>query len=162
MAYQKTVWVDHVVEKPRTYTYVDNSDGSRTFTPASGEVIQQGTPKSATNFNNIENGLADVSVVLDWVINLLGQLEMADGTESESITAMTASIKAAQEQITALNAFMNTATEQINALEASTKSLDKAALENAVVVDWLTTVQGSMEMENETMKEQLAALAAAE
>lgn len=36
--YNKTIWKDHVVD-------------------TEGAVIQQGTPQSATNFNNIENGV---------------------------------------------------------------------------------------------------------
>ena len=34
MAYKRTNWKDHVVERPRTYTEAANSDGSKTFTPA--------------------------------------------------------------------------------------------------------------------------------
>lgn len=37
--YNKTTWKDHVTD------------------PVTGEVIQQGTPQSATNFNNIEDGV---------------------------------------------------------------------------------------------------------
>ena len=62
MAYKRTNWKDHVVERPRTYTEAANSDGSKTFTPAPGEVLQQGTPQSATNFNHMENGIHDAHV----------------------------------------------------------------------------------------------------
>lgn len=58
MAYNRTKWQDHVVERPRTFTEVTNADGSVTHTPAPGEVLQQGTPQSATNFNNIEDALS--------------------------------------------------------------------------------------------------------
>lgn len=65
MAYTRTKWQDHVVERPRTYTEATNSDGSTTFTPAPGEILQQGTPQSATNFNNIEDALQHMSVAFD-------------------------------------------------------------------------------------------------
>ena len=43
MAFNRTKWQDHVVERPRTFTEVTNADGSVTHTPAPGEVLQQGT-----------------------------------------------------------------------------------------------------------------------
>lgn len=63
--YRRTNWRDHVVQRPKTYTETINGDGSKTFTDAPGEIIQPGTPMSATNFNNLEDGLGDVSVSLD-------------------------------------------------------------------------------------------------
>lgn len=71
MAYKRKKWKDHVVERPRTFTEVANSDGSVTYTPAPGEVIQQGTPQSATNFNAIEEGLQHTSIAFDWLYTLV-------------------------------------------------------------------------------------------
>ena len=34
--YLKTEWIDRVVEKPNTFTVVENSDGTITLTPAPG------------------------------------------------------------------------------------------------------------------------------
>lgn len=67
MAYNRTKWQDHVVERPRTFTEVTNADGSVTHTPAPGEVLQQGTPISATNLNNGEEALQHFSVAYDWL-----------------------------------------------------------------------------------------------
>lgn len=67
MAYKRTNWKDHVVERPRTYTETSNDDGSKTYTPAPGEILQQGTPQSATNFNNLEENLLHNSVAFDWL-----------------------------------------------------------------------------------------------
>lgn len=67
MAYKRTKWQDHVVERPRTYTKVTNGDGSETYTPAPGEVLQQGTPQSALNFNNLEEGMLHLSVAFDML-----------------------------------------------------------------------------------------------
>lgn len=59
MAYQPTIWTNREVEKPRTYTSVDNGDGTITLTPAEGLIISAGTPIVAENLNNIE----------DWITN---------------------------------------------------------------------------------------------
>lgn len=55
--YEPTVWKDHIVEKPRTYTMVENEDGTVTQFPSEGEVMQQGTPMNAANLNKLESGL---------------------------------------------------------------------------------------------------------
>lgn len=69
MSYNKRIrWKDHVVERPRTYTKVENPDGSETYTPAPGEVLQQGTPQSATNFNTMEDGLQYLSIAFDFML----------------------------------------------------------------------------------------------
>ncbi|MBR3742377.1 MAG: hypothetical protein IKN04_18295 [Clostridia bacterium] len=59
MAYEPILWQDHVVERPHTYTHVNNPDGSETYTPAPGEIIRQGTPQSATNFGHMDFGILD-------------------------------------------------------------------------------------------------------
>ena len=57
--YAKTVWLDHVTDKPGLYVIIDNKDGTWTITPA-GKVMQQGTPQDQAHFNNIENGVWDI------------------------------------------------------------------------------------------------------
>ncbi|MBP3541803.1 MAG: hypothetical protein J6K72_08365 [Clostridia bacterium] len=59
--YEPTVWKDHIVEKPRTYTMVENEDGTVTQFPSEGEVMQQGTPMNASNMNKLEKGLEKVT-----------------------------------------------------------------------------------------------------
>ena len=59
MSYNKRIgWKDHVVQRPRTYTEATNSDGSKTFTPAPGTVIQQGTAQTgqAAQGQQTQNG----------------------------------------------------------------------------------------------------------
>ena len=75
MAYDRTNWKDHVVERPRTYSKTTNSDNTETFTPSPGEVIQQGTPQSATNFNHLEEGLQHYAVAFDMLLTIY-QAEM--------------------------------------------------------------------------------------
>ena len=62
--YNRTIWKDHVVD------------------PGSGQVIQEGTPQSATNFNNMEEGIfagdAGISVLAQQVLQnkrILADLE---------------------------------------------------------------------------------------
>lgn len=71
MAYKRTNWQDHVVARPNTYTETTNSDGTITHTDASGEVIQQGTPMNATNFNNLEEALSHFAVAYDWMFCIM-------------------------------------------------------------------------------------------
>ncbi|MBU5439509.1 hypothetical protein KQI42_15950 [Tissierella sp. MSJ-40] len=59
MAYIKTVWKNREVERPRTFTKVDNADGTITLVPSEGKIIEQGTPIIAANMNNIENGIEE-------------------------------------------------------------------------------------------------------
>lgn len=65
MAYEKTLWKDRVVEKPNTYRTVENPDGTITLYPITGQVIEKGTPISASNLNKIENGIVEINEQLD-------------------------------------------------------------------------------------------------
>ena len=57
--YKATDWKDHVTEFPIRRTLVENPDGTVDVVKAQGELIQQGTPQSATNFTTIETGMVD-------------------------------------------------------------------------------------------------------
>lgn len=89
MAYGRTRWTDHVVSQPRTFIEVENEDGSVTHTPAGGETYQQGTPKSADNFNNIEAALQDVSVAFDWMYCIMQAREMEMQAMREKLSELT-------------------------------------------------------------------------
>ncbi|NLV58674.1 MAG: hypothetical protein GXY67_07870 [Clostridiales bacterium] len=65
MAFERIQWTDEVVERPETYEEAVNPDGSITHTQAHGEVLQEGTPQSASNFNRIEEGLQHLSIAHD-------------------------------------------------------------------------------------------------
>ena len=92
MAYNRTKWQDHVVESPRTFTEVSNADGSVTHTPAPGEVLQQGTPQSATNFNNIEDALQHLSVAFDMYFTITQAQLRAQADRIEELEAQTAAL----------------------------------------------------------------------
>ena len=95
MAYKRTNWKDRVVEKPHTYTETENGDGTNTYTEAPGEVITQGTPLSATNFNNAEVGLLHYSVAFDMLYTITQAQQRAQEARIETleaqVTALTAS-----------------------------------------------------------------------
>ena len=61
--YEQTLWQDHVTEFEDRYTESRNDDGTITHTPVEGEIIQQGTPQNATNFNHMENGISNATEV---------------------------------------------------------------------------------------------------
>ncbi len=55
--YKITKWQDHVTQYQDRFREVENSDGTFTHELVEGEVIQQGTPQNAANFNNMEQGI---------------------------------------------------------------------------------------------------------
>lgn len=73
-------WKDHVVQRPRTYTETTNSDNSKTFTPAPGEIIQQGTAQSATNFNTMDEALQHICIAFDE-LQMTMQAELRDAQD---------------------------------------------------------------------------------
>lgn len=92
MSYNKMVeWKDHVVERPRTYTEVTNQDGSKTFTPAPGEIIQQGVPQSATNFGKMDEALQHISIAFD---ELLCITQAEQRAANDRIAALEAEVEA--------------------------------------------------------------------
>jgi hypothetical protein len=58
MPYNKRVWQDRTVERPLTYTMQNNADGTVTLIPSEGSIITTGTPITADNLNNMEDGIA--------------------------------------------------------------------------------------------------------
>lgn len=73
--YQKTVWTDRIVERPRTYTETVNSDQSVTHTPAVGNVLQEGTPRDAEHMNKIEDG---IEYAVDAVNDLADRVDVVE------------------------------------------------------------------------------------
>lgn len=86
MAYAKTNWKDRIVENPRTYDLTNNVDGSIILTPKPGEVIEEGTPISASRMNKIEEKLHDVDKGLEpQVTTGTAEAYIADIPESTAI-----------------------------------------------------------------------------
>ena len=59
--YETKRWQDHVTEFEDRYTESRNDDGTITHTPVEGEIIQQGTPQNADNFNHMEEGISNAT-----------------------------------------------------------------------------------------------------
>ena len=98
MAYERTVWRDHIVARPRTYTMVQNEDGTVTLTPAYGAVSQQGTPVNAANLNKLEEAAEDLdgrATSLEGKITLaalaLNAAGWSGGVQTVSMAGLTAS-----------------------------------------------------------------------
>ena len=66
MAYARKHWLDHVVQYPNRYTETSAGGNMVTEIPAPGEIIQQGTPQSAANFNNLEEGVVEANEMSDY------------------------------------------------------------------------------------------------
>ena len=60
--YNKTIWTNREVERPRTYTLVDNGDGTTTLVPAEGNVLSEGTPIVASTMQQIEDAIQMLSI----------------------------------------------------------------------------------------------------
>lgn len=59
MVYERIVWKNKEVERPRTFEKIENPDGTITLVPAEGNIIEPGTPIIAENMNKIEQGIED-------------------------------------------------------------------------------------------------------
>ncbi len=59
MAYEKTIWKNREVERPRTFEIQDNEDNTITLIPSEGDIIEAGTPIVASTMNKIETGLEE-------------------------------------------------------------------------------------------------------
>lgn len=62
MAYLPSTWVDQNVQRPKTYNFTQNDDGSTTLIDAFGDVTELGTPVNADYMNHIENGIAGCAI----------------------------------------------------------------------------------------------------
>ena len=78
MSYVKTNWKDHVLSN-NNYTLKNNTDGTYSINPA-GEIVQQGTPMSADNFNHLEQGVYDADKNAADALSKIGSGNAAGST----------------------------------------------------------------------------------
>lgn len=71
MPYLATDWKDRAVDSPMTYIMQDNGDGTITLVPAEGNIAETGTPLTAANLNNMEDGIS-AALRTDEVGNMNG------------------------------------------------------------------------------------------
>ena len=99
MSYNKRVeWKDHVVQRPRTYNETVNQDGSKTYTPAPIEVIQQGTPQSATNFGYMDEALQHIANAYDELLVITQAKLRFAFDEIDTLKAQVAALAAEAEE----------------------------------------------------------------
>lgn len=75
-------WVDRVTQYVNRFRESNNPDGSITHTREDGEVLKVGTAQSAANFNDMEGGIFENSIILAEVNRVLRE-------HSRDIEAMT-------------------------------------------------------------------------
>lgn len=91
--YEQTLWQDHVTEFEDRYTESGNDDGTITHTPVEGEIIQQGTPQNATNFNHMENGISNATEVAALVApGTVGTLKIDRTSASDATLRINTSV----------------------------------------------------------------------
>lgn len=84
MSYEKTTWVDLRVDRPNTYTRIDNGDGTETIIPAWNEI--EGTPVNAENLNHMEDGIADAHSRIDNSDRRISRLEAYLDIDSRGVS----------------------------------------------------------------------------
>lgn len=85
--YEATLWKDHVTEYEDRYIETKNDDGTINHIPVEGEIIQQGTPQNATNFNHIEEGVTNAGELASLLaITTMQQARSIENMIGEVIT----------------------------------------------------------------------------
>ena len=85
--YEPTYWKDEVVENPYRYKETQNSDGSIEHVPDPGEVLQEGTEQSATNFNHMEQGILEAHEMSAEAVRMLKSVtRKVEGLDGEKVT----------------------------------------------------------------------------
>lgn len=85
--YEPKLWQDHVTEFEDRYTESRNDDGTITHTPVEGEIVQQGTPQNAANFNHMEDGISNaVELAALMAINAIHQKQLLKDQAGEIMT----------------------------------------------------------------------------
>lgn len=69
--YTPIEWQDEVVQYPYRYKETQNSDGTIEHTPSPGETLQEGTPQSATNFNQMDKGTFEAIEIATEAVRML-------------------------------------------------------------------------------------------
>ena len=75
-------WVDRVTQFVNRFKETNNSDGSITHERVDGEVLKTGTSQSAANFNNMEGGILENSLLLAEATRVLKE----HGRDIEAMT----------------------------------------------------------------------------
>ena len=69
------IWKDHVTQYSNRYREVQNADGTITHEAVEGEVVQEGTPQNAQNFNDLEERILSAGLIANLAMLKLGAAE---------------------------------------------------------------------------------------
>ncbi len=69
------IWKDHVTQFSNRYKEINNADGTITHEAVEGEVIQEGTPQNAKNFNDMEQRILAAGEVAGLAMLKVGAVE---------------------------------------------------------------------------------------
>lgn len=82
------IWKDHVTQYSNRYKEVQNADGTITHEAVEGEVIQEGTPQNAKNFNDLEERVLASGEVAGLALLKVDMAEQRiKGLQGEVVTA---------------------------------------------------------------------------
>lgn len=98
--YVRVFFENRLVQRPRTYNAVTNQDGSRTDTPAPGEVIKAGTPLNKVILNRLDKGIYDCAQAVNSLHTTLQELQQTVrslNTESSNNARAITAIQAVNE-----------------------------------------------------------------
>lgn len=85
--YEPKIWQDHVTEYEDRYIERKNEDGSISHVSVEGEIIQQGTPQNAENFNHIEDGISNAGELAALLaVTAIHQQQVVKDLAGERIT----------------------------------------------------------------------------
>ncbi len=123
--YDLTNWQDRVVEFEDRYKEIKNEDGTITHEAVAGEVLQEGTPQSATNFNNIEKGVFE-NRVIELLNAQMNSLASAENLENALNKVEGATVTSSSKTITvAFNKSKNNTNYEIVPTISNIVGLDK-------------------------------------
>lgn len=69
------IWKDHVTQFSNRYKEINNADGTITHEAVEGEIIQEGTPQNAKNFNDMEQRILSAGEVAGLAMLKVGAVE---------------------------------------------------------------------------------------
>jgi len=82
------IWKDHVTQYSNRFKEVQNADGTVTHEAVEGEVIQEGTPQNAKNFNDMEQRIFSAGEVASTALLMANFAQKkADALEGEIVEA---------------------------------------------------------------------------
>ena len=95
------IWKDHVTQYSNRYREVQNADGTITHEAVEGEVVQEGTPQNAQNFNDLEERILSAGLIANLAMLKLGAAEgRIKGLQGEIVEATLDICKDTQDGLT--------------------------------------------------------------